>query len=115
MYSYNGSINVVGETYGFHQGSIPKLDETSFCQTLQILKALHVLGHLVVLGISDKHDAIDAAQDQLARGVVDDLAWNGVKLKFGFETLDGHRFHLGVVIRRTEHRHHRLVIFRFII
>ena len=54
-------------------------------------EALDVFRHFFVLRIGDKDDAIDAAQDQLAGGVVNDLARNGVKLKLCLKALDGHR------------------------
>src|SRR5581483_2048080 len=57
----------------------------------QVVEALHVLGHFFVLGIGDKHDPIHAAEHKLPRGVVDDLAGDGVKLELGLETFDRHR------------------------
>src|SRR3954464_1415419 len=46
---------------------------------LKVGEALHVFFHFLVLRIRDEHEAIHAAQDELARGVVNDLARNGVK------------------------------------
>src|SRR2546426_1044758 len=48
--------------------------------------------HFVVLRIGDEHDAINAAQDELAGGVVNELAGGSIELGLGFEAFDGHGF-----------------------
>ena len=48
---------------------------------LQVAEALDVFLHFIPLRIGDEHDAVDAAKDELARGVVDDLAGDGVELE----------------------------------
>src|SRR6267142_2718864 len=55
----------------------------------KILKAFDILRHFGVLRICHKHNPIHAAQDQLARGVVNHLPRHCIKLKLCFETLDG--------------------------
>src|SRR6185503_2127116 len=58
---------------------------------LKVGEAFHVFLHFVVLRISDEHNAVHAAEHQLAGGVVDHLAGHGVKLKLGAKSLDRHR------------------------
>ncbi len=58
---------------------------------LQVAEGLDVLLHLVVLRIGHEDDAIDAAQHDLARRIVDHLAWHGEERELGLETLDRHR------------------------
>ena len=41
---------------------------------LEVREAIHVLGHLVVLGIGHEDNAIHTAKNELAGGVVNDLA-----------------------------------------
>src|SRR3954454_3481379 len=53
---------------------------------LQVLQRLDVRFHARLLRVSDKDHAVDAFQDQLARGVVEDLARNGVEMEARFET-----------------------------
>src|SRR6266498_4836682 len=73
-----------------HEGDVVELEVEGTKVFLEVLEALHVLLHLVVLRVSDEHDAVDAAQDELAGGVVDHLAGHRVELELGFESLDGH-------------------------
>jgi hypothetical protein len=58
----------------------------------EVGEAFDVIGHFIVLGIGDEDDAVDAAEDELASGVIDDLAWDGIELEFGAEALDGDGF-----------------------
>jgi hypothetical protein len=58
---------------------------------LEVLEALNVLFHLIPLRVGDEYDPIHAAQHELARGVVDDLARHCVKLKLGLESFDDNR------------------------
>ncbi len=58
----------------------------------EVGEALDVFGHLLVLRIGNEDDAIHAAEHELAGGVVNDLAGNGVKLELGLEALDRHGF-----------------------
>jgi hypothetical protein len=55
---------------------------------LEIFKTLDVLFHLFPLRIGYEHDAIDAAQDQLASSIVNDLTGDGVELKLGDKAFD---------------------------
>ncbi|MFM1943521.1 MAG: hypothetical protein RI897_2503 [Verrucomicrobiota bacterium] len=73
-------------------GYIREVHAEGFEVFLHVAEALDVFGHLFVLGICDEDDAIDTAQDELAGGVVDDLAGDGIELEFCFEALDGHGF-----------------------
>ena len=57
----------------------------------EVLEAFHILRHFIVLGIGDEHDTVHAAQHQLPRGVVNDLAGHGVKLELRLEAPDRHR------------------------
>ena len=75
-----------------HVRDVGEVEFERFEIVLEVLEALDVFRHLVVLRIGHKNDAVHAAQNQLPGGVVNDLARNGVKLKFGLETLDGHGF-----------------------
>jgi hypothetical protein len=59
---------------------------------LEVGEAFDVIGHFIVLGIGDEDDAVDAAEDELAGGVIDDLAWDGIELEFGAESLDSDGF-----------------------
>ena len=60
---------------------------------LEVGEAVDVFLHFFVLGIGDEDEAIDAAEDELAGSVIDDLAGNGIELEFGFETFDGNGFY----------------------
>src|SRR5207244_3286894 len=55
---------------------------------LKVFETLDVLFHLFPLGIGHEHDSIGAAQDELTRGVVNDLAGNRVELKLRHETFN---------------------------
>ncbi len=57
----------------------------------RFLKALDVLLHFFPLRIGHEDDAVDAAQHELAGGVVNDLAGDGVELELGLEPLDDYR------------------------
>ncbi len=56
----------------------------------EVGEALDVLRHLVVLRVGDEDDAVHPAQHQLAGGVVNDLAGDGIELELGLEAFDGH-------------------------
>ena len=55
---------------------------------LEIFETLDVLFHFFPLRIGHENDAVDAAQDELAGGVVNDLTGHGVELEFGDKALD---------------------------
>src|SRR5262245_61020522 len=65
-------------------------------ESLEVLfkvgKGFNVLSHLVVLGVSNKNDAVNATENELAGGVVDDLPGHSVELELRFETFDRHGF-----------------------
>src|ERR1051325_5825950 len=52
----------------------------------QIVERLDVGVHTLFLRIGDKHDAVYAAQNQLAAGVIENLARNGVKVDTSLES-----------------------------
>src|SRR5262249_2216844 len=54
----------------------------------QVLQRLDVRLHALDLRIGDEHHAVDALQDQLAAGVVEDLAGDGVEVKPRLEAAD---------------------------
>src|SRR6185503_16134033 len=49
----------------------------------EVFETLDVFFHFFPLRIGYEHDAIDAAQDELTGGIVNDLTRNGVELKLG--------------------------------
>jgi len=55
----------------------------------EVVEGLVVGVHALLLRVGDEDDAIDAAQDQLAAGVVEDLSGNGIKMDTGFEAANG--------------------------
>src|SRR5213082_679780 len=55
---------------------------------LQIFETLNVFLHFFPLRIGYENDAIDAAQDELAGGVVNYLTRDGIELEFGDKALD---------------------------
>src|ERR1051326_7459360 len=60
----------------------------SFEVLFEIGEAFDIFAHLVVLRIGDKNNAINATENELASGVIDDLAGNRIELKLGFEAFD---------------------------
>jgi len=50
---------------------------------LEIFETLDVLLHFFPLRIGHENDAVDAAQDELAGGVVNYLTGDGIELEFG--------------------------------
>ena len=72
--------------------NVGEIEFQGFEIVLKVLEAFYVFGHFIVVRIGDENNPIDPAQDELAGGVVNDLARNGVKLKFCFETFDRHGF-----------------------
>src|SRR5204862_4264837 len=57
----------------------------------QVFETFNVLLHFFPLRIGDEDDSIDAAQNELAGGVVNHLAGNGVELELGDEAFDHDR------------------------
>ena len=58
----------------------------------KVVQRLDVRVHALLLRVRDEDDSVHAFQDQLARGVVKNLAGNGVKMKARFEAADGAEF-----------------------
>src|SRR4051812_30644649 len=58
----------------------------------EVGEAFDVFLHFVVLRIGDKNDSVDAAEHELAGGVVNDLAEHGVELELCFIALNCHCF-----------------------
>ena len=54
----------------------------------QVLEALDVRVEHRHLRVGDEHDPVDALEHELARGVVEDLAGDGVELEAGLEAAD---------------------------
>jgi hypothetical protein len=52
---------------------------------LQVLNGLEVGIHSFFLRIRDEHDPVHAAQNQLAAGIIEDLAGNGIKVETRLE------------------------------
>lgn len=73
-------------------GNIVEVEVEGLEVLFEVFEGLDVLLHFIVLGVGDKDDTVDAAQNDLAGGVVDDLAGNGKEGEFGFEPLDGDGF-----------------------
>src|SRR5436190_22252581 len=69
-----------------HVRNIRKVELGAFQVFLEIGEALHVLLHFVQWRIGHKNNSIHAAQNELAGGVINDLARDGIKLEFGFES-----------------------------
>ena len=57
---------------------------------LEIFETLNVFLHFFPLRIGYENDAIDAAQDELAGGVVNYLTGDGIELEFGDKAFDNH-------------------------
>ena len=57
----------------------------------EIAKTFDVFLHFFPLRIGHENDSIDAAQDELAGRIVDDLARDGVELEFRDEAFDHDR------------------------
>jgi hypothetical protein len=55
---------------------------------LHIVERLYVLFEPVTLGVHDEDDAVHAFEDELAGGVIMDLARDGVEVETGFKTVD---------------------------
>src|ERR1035438_910017 len=87
---HGGNVRQVALVVLNHVGNFRQVELERFEVLFQVDKALYVLGHFLVLRISNEDNAIHAAQHKLAGGVVDHLAGNGVKLELGLEALDGH-------------------------
>ena len=73
---------------------------------VEVGQRLDVRFHARVLRVGDEHHAVDAFQDQLARGVVEDLAGNGVEVKARLEAAHG------AEVEREEVEEERAVGFR---
>ena len=80
------SLVVLEDVGDFAQVELQRLEVV-----LHIFEALNVLLHFLVGGVGDEHEAIHAAQDELAGGVVDHLPGDGVELELGLVALDGDR------------------------
>jgi hypothetical protein len=54
----------------------------------QVLDRLHVGFHALDLAVADEDHPVDTLEDELARGVVEDLARDGVEVEAGLESAD---------------------------
>src|SRR5438874_11936121 len=69
---------------------------------LEIFETLNVLLHFFPLRIGYENHAIDAAQDELAGGVVNYLTRDGIELEFGDKALDRSEEHTSELQSRRE-------------
>ena len=92
MYSIGRDVGQIALVVLQHVGNFVEVELERLQIVHEILKALDVLRHFFELRIGDEHDAVHAAQHELAGGVVNHLAGHGVELELGLEPPDGHRF-----------------------
>src|SRR5216683_2625018 len=72
-----------------HVGNFCEVVAVLFEVVVQVLQGLDVRVHALFLGIGHEDHAIDAAQDQLAAGVIEDLSGDCIKVEPRLETSDG--------------------------
>src|SRR5258708_25925246 len=72
----------------------------------QVVEGFDVGVHTLLLRVGHEHDAVDATQNQLAAGVVEHLAGNGVKVDSSLESA------YSAEIERKEVTKHRTLGFR---
>src|SRR5262249_18752527 len=69
-----------------HIGNFVEVIAVLFQVGHQVVESFSIGVHALFLGISDEHNAVYAAQNQLAAGVIKNLAGHGVEMNAGLET-----------------------------